>query len=194
MRRGATGRGRWGSRASPMEGQTEREEAARESPEQGRSGDGPEEWVDGYAPRGRQTGARGSVDHSQSSLLRQPGRAQAQAQSSKQGGSRLWNPPPDAPPPSCVRGGGGGTDGAQARARQARGGAGPRSAGAKPRARLVCSRRDLQGARGGGPRGTPVAAGAQVSASVTAPTPNAAEMHKVCRHQDHEQQAVKAQR
>lgn len=193
VRRGATGRGRWGSRASPMEGQTEREEAARQSPEQVRSGDGPEEWVDGYALRGRQTGARGSLDHSQSSFHRRPGRAQAQ--SPKQGGSRLGNPPPAAPPPSCVRGGGGGTGGAKARARQARGGAGPRSAGAKtPRARLVCSRRDLQGARGGGPRGTPVAAGAQVSASVPAPTPNAAEMHKVCRHQGHEQQAVKAQR
>lgn len=83
----------------------------------------------------------------------------------------------------------------QERARQARGGARPRSADSKkPRARLVCSRRDLQGARGGGPGGTPVAAGAQVSALVPAPAPNAAEMHKVCSHQGHEQQAVKAQR
>ena len=88
-----------------------------------------------------------------------------------------------------------GTGGAKERARQARGGARPGSAGAKkPRTRLVCSRRDLQGARGGGPRGTPVAAGAQVSALAPAPAPNAAEMHKVCSHQGHEQQAVKAQR
>lgn len=36
--------------------------------------------------------------------------------------------------------------------------------------------------------------GLRVSALAPAPAPNAAEMHKVCSHQGHEQQAVKAQR
>lgn len=69
---------------------------------------------------------------------------------SGRGESRLGNPPCWLPRPSLYasEAGGGERGGAKERARQAPGGARPGSAGAKkPRTRLVCSRRDLQGAR-----------------------------------------------
>lgn len=178
-----------------MEGQTEREEAAWESSEQVRSGDSPGGWVNGYAARGRPTGAWG-VPGPLTVIAPQTSPARAGAVSGV-GRVEARESAAGCPAPVLRQRRGRGTGGAKERARQARGSARPGSAGAKkPRTRLVCSRRDLQGARGGGPRGTPVAAGAQVSAlaPAPAPAPNAAEMHKVCSHQGHEQQAVKAQR
>ena len=155
--------------------------------------------VDGHAPRGRRTGDRGSQDHSQSSPSRGPGHTHAQ--SLGRGGSRLGNPPPAAPPPSCVSGRRQGRGGAKASTLRRGRGARPASAGAEEtRERLVCACRDLQGARGGGHRGTLLAAPARVSALVRdlasplAPAPTAAEVYKVCGHQGQEQQTVKAQR
>lgn len=57
----------------------------------------------------------------------------------------------------------------------------------RPWARLVCSHRDLQGARGGGPRGRPARAPAPT------PAPTAAEVHEIGGHQGHEQQGIETQ-
>lgn len=170
---GARGKGGWGSGARPTES---RDRGKR--PGNGQHGhEGA--TAQGEGPGGDWPGLGGPWGHSQSSRGRRRGaRRRSLWGAAAAAGSGIRGRLP-RPNPASGRGAGEGR-GQGARAGAAGGGrrcAWPRLRREGP-ARLVCSRRDLQGARGGGPRGRP-------PARVPAPSPAAAEVHEVCGHQGH---------
>lgn len=110
------------------------------------------EREDGYAPRGRPAGARGCLDHSQSSR-RNGSPRRAQAQSPGRSGTRLRNLASAAPPRSCVRGGG------REGARPKREGSGGRGSGPRRRQALGAPSLFSPGPAGGARRRTQREAG-----------------------------------
>lgn len=152
---------------------------------------------DGYAPRGRRAGARGSLDHSRSSRCGRPKRARRRSLWRGVGldsGIRCRLPRPSLASEAVVekgRGQGESTPGRGA-GRSAR----VRRRREAPGALSLFPLRPAGGARRKAERSARGCSGlvpAQVPAQISAPAPTAAEMHEVCSHQGHEQQSVKAQ-